>query len=110
MILMFVQLFKDATAFFSCATPYLAKVIPAMNHIDQHLTTAVCNNAYKPCIQAAIAMGKKLFFFHAADGIRSLYVTGVQTCALPIPTPRRSTVRSRRPARPATGSCSSRPG
>ena len=60
MILMFVQLFKDATAFFSCATPYLAKVIPAMNHIDQHLATAACNNAYKPCIQAAVVMGKKL--------------------------------------------------
>ncbi len=60
MILMFVQLFKNATAFFSFATPYLAKVIPAMNHIDQHLTTAACNNAYKPCIQAAITMGKKL--------------------------------------------------
>src|SRR6266403_4436663 len=24
------------------------------------------------------------FFFQAADGIRALYVTGVQTCALPI--------------------------
>src|SRR5204862_3216833 len=24
------------------------------------------------------------FFFHAEDGIRALYVTGVQTCALPI--------------------------
>src|SRR6266496_5892262 len=24
------------------------------------------------------------FFFHAEDGIRDLYVTGVQTCALPI--------------------------
>src|SRR5215469_2240898 len=27
------------------------------------------------------------FFFQAADGIRGLYVTGVQTCALPISTP-----------------------
>src|SRR6266496_4441090 len=26
----------------------------------------------------------KLFFFQAEDGIRDLYVTGVQTCALPI--------------------------
>ena len=25
-----------------------------------------------------------LFFFQAEDGIRCLYVTGVQTCALPI--------------------------
>src|SRR6266576_909592 len=26
----------------------------------------------------------KVFFIHADDGIRDLYVTGVQTCALPI--------------------------
>src|SRR5690349_24403642 len=26
----------------------------------------------------------RLFFFQAEDGIRDLYVTGVQTCALPI--------------------------
>src|SRR6267378_7143268 len=28
--------------------------------------------------------GKPSFFFQAEDGIRDLYVTGVQTCALPI--------------------------
>src|SRR5204863_6485673 len=27
---------------------------------------------------------KLIFFFRAEDGIRDLYVTGVQTCALPI--------------------------
>src|SRR5690349_5193859 len=27
---------------------------------------------------------EKFFFFQAEDGIRDLYVTGVQTCALPI--------------------------
>jgi hypothetical protein len=31
-----------------------------MDHIDQHLATAATNNTYKPCIQAAVAMGKKL--------------------------------------------------
>jgi hypothetical protein len=31
-----------------------------MDHIDQHLATAARNNAYKPCIQAAVVMGKKL--------------------------------------------------
>jgi histidinol phosphatase-like PHP family hydrolase len=30
-----------------------------MDHIDQHLATAACNHTYK-CIQAAVAMGKKL--------------------------------------------------
>src|SRR5438874_9094515 len=28
--------------------------------------------------------GSRIFFFQAEDGIRDLYVTGVQTCALPI--------------------------
>src|SRR5690349_21908461 len=28
--------------------------------------------------------GRVVFFFQAEDGIRDLYVTGVQTCALPI--------------------------
>src|SRR5690349_23816124 len=33
------------------------------------------------------------FFFQAEDGIRDLYVTGVQTCALPIsPVPSQSTM------------------
>src|SRR5690349_23903742 len=36
-----------------------------------------------------------VFFFQAEDGIRDLYVTGVQTCALPIsPCKARATVRS----------------
>src|SRR5690349_6333290 len=34
-----------------------------------------------------IAVGSFFFFFQAEDGIRVLYVTGVQTCALPISTP-----------------------
>src|SRR5690349_23941037 len=32
-----------------------------------------------------------IFFFQAEDGIRDLYVTGVQTCALPISTSLRQT-------------------
>src|SRR5215475_7281190 len=31
----------------------------------------------------------ELFFFQAEDGIRAFHVTGVQTCALPISSPRR---------------------
>src|SRR2546427_4877976 len=48
------------------------------------------------------------FFFQAEDGIRDLTVTGVQTCALPICTPRaslrgRRARRGRRPRRDARG-------
>src|SRR2546427_5369520 len=35
------------------------------------------------------------FFFQAEDGIRDLTVTGVQTCALPISSPRRTGVSRR---------------
>src|SRR5690349_24174971 len=31
-----------------------------------------------------LIMGLRFFFFQAEDGIRDLYVTGAQTCALPI--------------------------
>jgi len=57
---MLFQIFKDATLFFSRSTPNLAKVVPAMDHIDWHLATTAHDDNYKPCIQAAVAMGKKL--------------------------------------------------
>src|SRR5215469_17834538 len=45
-----------------------------------------------------------IFFFQAEDGIRDLYVTGVQTCALPIfPRHRRRRPGGRRPGPPAAG-------
>src|SRR5580700_7917250 len=37
------------------------------------------------------------FFFQAEDGIRDLYVTGVQTCALPICAAGKATVAAVRP-------------
>src|SRR5204862_3328213 len=36
------------------------------------------------CLLAILTLVVSLFFFQAEDGIRDLYVTGVQTCALPI--------------------------
>src|SRR5204863_1918112 len=57
----------------------------------------------------------KFFFFQAEDGIRDLYVTGVQTCALPIwaikviwitsglPSIARATLAWRRSSTPAGG-------
>lgn len=53
-----LQLFKDATLFFSRATPHLATVIPAMDHIDAHLATAIRDLAYSPAIRASLALGK----------------------------------------------------
>src|SRR5438874_7533693 len=50
------------------------------------------------------------FFFQAGDGIRYLYVTGVQTCALPIPPSSLSPLKQTRSAHASTlswtiGSC-----
>src|SRR6202040_947420 len=39
------------------------------------------------CAIAGVFSRKYLFFFQAEGGIRDLYVTGVQTCALPILAP-----------------------
>jgi hypothetical protein len=53
------QIFKDATLFFSRGTPNIATVIPAMDHLDEHLTNAALNPRYSVSIKAAIAIGKK---------------------------------------------------
>src|SRR5690349_21978942 len=44
------------------------------------------------------------FFFQAEDGIRDLYVTGVQTCALPISSARRASARAAPASRRSTSS------
>jgi len=40
-------------------TPNIATVIPAMDHLDEHLTNATLNPKYPMSIKAAIAIGKK---------------------------------------------------
>lgn len=54
------QILKDATEFFSRATPNLATVIPAMDHIDTHFTNIVMPDSdLNPAICAAVGLGKK---------------------------------------------------
>src|SRR5690349_22987248 len=61
--------------------------------ITKHLLQ-VCDYAiFMSCLICAIVFF--FFFFQAEDGIRDLYVTGVQTCALPI-----LRGRARQPVRP----------
>ena len=55
-----IQIFKDATLFFSHATPNLATVIPAMDYIDEVLTTQAQDFNLKPAIHAALSMAKKV--------------------------------------------------
>jgi hypothetical protein len=53
-------MFKDATLFFSRGgTPNIASVIPAMDHLDEHLASAAISPKYDPAIRAAVTIGKK---------------------------------------------------
>jgi hypothetical protein len=54
-----LQVFKDATLFFSRSTPNLATVIPAMDHIDETLTTQSRNRKFGVSIRAALGIAKK---------------------------------------------------
>jgi len=54
------QVFKDATSFFLYSTSNLATVIPAMDHIDETLTTSSLNGTYLPSIHATLSIGNKM--------------------------------------------------
>lgn len=55
-----LQVFKDATAFFSRGTPNLATVIPAMDMIDQQLGTKHRQTAqYDYAIRTAMGIAKR---------------------------------------------------
>jgi hypothetical protein len=50
---------KDATLYFLRSNASIATVIPAMDHIDSHLTDAATNATYPVSIQAALTIRKK---------------------------------------------------
>ncbi|KAG1898335.1 uncharacterized protein F5891DRAFT_955709 [Suillus fuscotomentosus] len=50
---------KDATLFFSHSTPSLTTVIPAMDLIDDKLTSYSQDHKYLPAICAAVCLAKK---------------------------------------------------
>ncbi|KIK77423.1 hypothetical protein PAXRUDRAFT_166904, partial [Paxillus rubicundulus Ve08.2h10] len=53
------SILKDATLFFSRATPNLTTIIPVMDHIDEKLTTHSLDPTYTPAIRAALWIAKK---------------------------------------------------
>src|SRR5260221_1373703 len=56
----FIQIFKDATLFFSRGTPNLATVIPAMDLINNVLTTSsISSSKFCLAIRAALTIGKR---------------------------------------------------
>ncbi|KAF9221347.1 hypothetical protein BS17DRAFT_655248, partial [Gyrodon lividus] len=54
-----LKILKDATLYFSCATPNLTTVIPAMDLINEKLTTYSLNPKYSPAIHAAVGLAKQ---------------------------------------------------
>ncbi|KIK94272.1 hypothetical protein PAXRUDRAFT_12146 [Paxillus rubicundulus Ve08.2h10] len=54
-----LKILKDATLFFSHATPNLATVIPVMDHIDEKLTTHSLDPTYTPAIHTVLGITKK---------------------------------------------------
>jgi hypothetical protein len=54
-----IQIFKDATLFFLRSSPNLPTVIPAMDYIDEVLTTQSLDSVrFSPCICAALVLSK----------------------------------------------------
>ena len=66
---MTIQIFKDATLYFSRSTPTLATVIPAMDHIDETLTSQSLDSDYEPAIRTALRLAKKVLnrYYSAMD-------------------------------------------
>ncbi|KAG2742801.1 hypothetical protein P692DRAFT_201674322, partial [Suillus brevipes Sb2] len=56
---LYMHILKDATLFFFRSMPNLATVIPAMDLIDEKLTTLSLYEKFLPSIRAAIALAKK---------------------------------------------------
>ncbi|KAF6750046.1 hypothetical protein DFP72DRAFT_818213 [Ephemerocybe angulata] len=54
-----LKVYKHATLRFSRGTPSLPSVIPAMDHIDDVLTTQSLDTKYLPAVRAACALSKK---------------------------------------------------
>src|SRR5438874_8203536 len=86
---------------------------PGIGAEERGQSEAIGRNLYEmaglrtPIIVTVIGEGGSggalaIFFFQAEDGIRDLYVTGVQTCALPISTPGKNRRELSRVLRPGT--------
>jgi hypothetical protein len=53
------KVFKDVTMFFSQGQLNINSFIPAMDYLDQQLTTGALNTRYSEAIKAMISVGKK---------------------------------------------------
>ena len=55
--------------YFSHSTPTLAMVIPAMDHIDETVTSQSIDSDYEPAIHAALGLAKRVLnrYYSATD-------------------------------------------
>lgn len=58
-ILIYLQIFKHATLFFSRDTPSISTVIPAMDHIDSYLATTIEDPSTSDGLKGALYLGKR---------------------------------------------------
>lgn len=59
LIICSMRVFKDMIMFFSQGRPNINSIIPAMDYLDQQLTTSAFNMRYSKLIKASITLGKK---------------------------------------------------
>ncbi|TFY76524.1 hypothetical protein EWM64_g7487 [Hericium alpestre] len=55
-----LNILKNATLFFSCSSPNLTMVIPAMDHINSSFTTDALATKYNPAICASLNIAKHM--------------------------------------------------
>ncbi|KAG2158006.1 uncharacterized protein EDB93DRAFT_1077728 [Suillus bovinus] len=70
---------KDATLYFSHATPNLAMVIPAMDHVDKMLTSYSQNKKYLPSICSAVQLATNTLnqYYQLTDKSRTYRISMV---------------------------------
>ncbi|KIK25258.1 hypothetical protein PISMIDRAFT_96993, partial [Pisolithus microcarpus 441] len=70
-----LKILKDATLFFSCGTPNLVMVIPAMDYIDEVFMTGMLDEGqFDPSIHAAVGLAKKtLNKYYSLTDMSKLY-------------------------------------
>ncbi|KAF9228351.1 hypothetical protein BS17DRAFT_850991 [Gyrodon lividus] len=73
------DILKDATLYFSRATPNLATVIPTMDLIDEKLTTYSLNPKYSSAIRAAVSLAKRMLnrYYQLIDSTEVYRITMV---------------------------------
>ncbi|KIM53898.1 hypothetical protein SCLCIDRAFT_137924, partial [Scleroderma citrinum Foug A] len=68
---------KDTTLYFSRATPNLATMIPAMDHVHEQLSLFSCDQKYSPSIHMAVSLATKTLnrYYGLTDSSEVYHIT-----------------------------------